>query len=496
MNANDLIHRVTWSPASLSEEPLRFERVVFLTGDEEPDEILSMYRKQLNDEGYETEVVRDPMEIIPLLTLDTIVVHIPHAAKAKDEVYEAVTKSCTSLIIAAKALCQHHQLDKSKTYKLFSLIKKDLGIRDLGYAPLYGLARVVKTEIPEIFGGLFEEDRIRFPLLPIKYAQGFDVVRVCNGVAQTASLQPFQDLSNDRKMPQLNPQGTYLITGGTGGLGREVAIWMAMRGARSILLVSRCGLPSAPNGEPRDANIDRLVSRITELEAIGATVHVLAIDLSKPDADSTLREAIDNLNIPPIKGVVHAAGITCFDTLERCTTSDIANVLAPKVVGGLILDKIFPPGTLDFFTLVSSIGQLSGSPGQLTYAPANAFLDGLATQRRREGDNSVSIQWTCWRNVGMAPQSRSSTRTVDRGLNIRGITEICREEAFEAWDRITSLKTDHAVVVRALELDENEPLRHPILKNITPRKKEKRKVTLTSYNSYPENAVAVVGMAC
>ncbi|KAM0139075.1 hypothetical protein ACHAP3_003343 [Botrytis cinerea] len=496
MNANNLIHRVTWSPASLSEEPLSFTRVVFLTGDEEPDEIMSMYRKQLNDEGYETEVVRDPMEIISHLACDVIVVHIPHAAKAKDEIYEAVTKSCTNLITAAKALCQYHQLDKRKTHKLFSLIKKDLGIRDLGYAPLYGLARVIKMEIPELFGGLFEDDKIGFPLLPIKYAQGFDVVRVCNGVAQTASLQPFQDLSNDRKMPQLNPQGTYLITGGTGGLGLEVAIWMRMRGARSILLVSRSGLPSAPSGEPRDANIDRLVSRITELEAIGATVHVLAIDLSKPDADSTLREAIDNLKIPPIKGVVHAAGIAGFDTLKRCTTSDIANVLAPKVVGGLILDKIFPPGTLDFFTLVSSIGQLVGSPGQLTYAPANAFLDGLAAQRRREGDNSVSIQWTCWRNVGMVSQSRSSTRTVNRGLKIRGIADICKEEAFEAWDRITSLKTDHAAVVRVLELDENEPLRHPILKHITPRKKEKRKVTLTSYNNYPENAVAVVGMAC
>lgn len=164
MDANDLIHRVAWSPASLSEGPLSFERVILLTGDEQPNEILFTYQKQLADEGYETLVVRDPMEIVPLSTPDTIVVHIPYAAKARDEVYEAATKSCTSLIAAAKALHRYHQLDKSKAYKLFSLINKDYGIQDLGYAPLHGLARVIKMEIPDIFGGLFEVDRIHFPV--------------------------------------------------------------------------------------------------------------------------------------------------------------------------------------------------------------------------------------------------------------------------------------------------------------------------------------------
>ncbi|TGO57839.1 hypothetical protein BCON_0061g00040 [Botryotinia convoluta] len=464
MNANDLIYRVAWSPASLSEEPLSFERVILLTGDGQPDETLSTYQKQLADEGYETLVVRDPMEIVPLSTPVTIVVHIPYAAKVRNEVYEAATKSCISLIAAAKALHQHHQLDKSKAYKLFSLINKDLGIQDLGYAPLYGLARVIKMEIPEIFGGLFEVDRIHFPLFPVRYARGFDIVRVSNDVAQTASLQPFQDISKDGEVLQLNPQGTYLITGGTGGMGLEIATWMAMRGTCSILLVLRRDLQSAPNGEPRDANIERFVSRITELEAIGATVHVLAIDLSKPDAESGLGRAIDNLQIPPIKGVVHAAGVAGFESVAKLLT--LPTYLRLKWAA-------------------------RRSPGQLTYAPANAFLDGLATQRRREGDNSISIQWTCWRDV-----EKSSTRTINRGLHIRGITEICKEEAFEAWDRIAGLKTDHAAVVRAMELDENEPLRHPILKHITPRKKEKQKVTVTSYNDYPENAVALVSMAC
>jgi 3-oxoacyl-(acyl-carrier-protein) synthase/NAD(P)-dependent dehydrogenase (short-subunit alcohol dehydrogenase family) len=496
MDTNGLIHRVDWTPAALCEEPLSFRKVVFLIGDDEPNDSLSAYQKQLADEGYMTEVVSDPMEIAPLLTLDTIIVHIPYAAKTKNDVYDTATKSCIGLIEAAKMLQQQRQFDKSKNYKLFSLIHKDLGIRDLGYAPLYGLARVIKMEIPEIFGGLFEEDRIRFPLFAIKYAQGFDIVRVCEDVVQTASLQPFQDASNDRKKLQLNSEGTYLITGGTGGMGLEIATWMSMRGARNILLVSRRGLPSDLNSKAKDADIDKLVSRITELEALGTTVHVLAIDLSKPDADSTLSQAIDNLHIPPIKGVVHAAGIVGYNTIDHCPSLEIANVLAPKVVGALNLDKLFSPGTLDFFILTSSIGQLVGSHGQISYAPGNAFLDALATQRRCHGDNSTSIQWTAWRDVGMMARSKSTTRSINRALHTRGVTDICKEEAFAAWDRIASLNTDHAAVVRVLELEAGEPLRHPILKNITPRKEKKEKSTTTSYNKYPEHAVAVVGMAC
>ena len=492
MNTDGLIHRVGWTPATLFEEPLRFKKVVFLVGDEEHNESLSDYRAQLVDEGYATAVASDATEIDPLLTPGTIVVHIPQVARTKNGVFEAATRSCTSLIAAAQMLSQYSQSDKNRTYKLFSLITKNFGIGNLGYAPLYGLAREMKMEIPEIFGGLFEEDRGHFPLSAIKYAQGFDVVKVCKGVAQTASLQPFDIQSKHRKQLQLNSKGTYLITGGTRGMGLEIATWMGERGARNIVLVSRHGLSPVQDSKPKD---DKLVSRIAELEAMGATVHVLAIDLSKPGADSTLSQAIDSLHIPSIKGVVHAAGIAGYHTLERCTPSDLADVLAPKVIGALNLDTLFPPGTLDFFVLASSIGQLVGFPGQLSYAPANAFLDGLAAQRRRQGDNSTSIQWTSWRGVGLMAQNKSATRMITRGMQARGISDVSKEEAFEAWDRIASLETDHAAVVRALELEADEPLRHAMLKDITPRKPKKEKPTTTSYN-YPKNAIAVVGMAC
>ncbi|KAI1098484.1 hypothetical protein F4804DRAFT_350337 [Jackrogersella minutella] len=493
MNIDGLIHRVSWAPAALSEEPLAFTKVVFFVDSEDRGESLSAYRGQLADKGYATEATSDVAEVGRLSTPETVIVHIPHAAEARDGIYKAVTRSCTSLIAAAQIL---HRNGQGQKPKLFSLFSKDSGVGDLSRAPLHGLARVIKMEMADTFGGLFEEDQGCFPLEAIKHAQGFDVVRVRAGVAQTASLQPRRDELDDGGGFQLDPDRTYLITGGTRGIGLETAAWMSERGARHLLLASRNGMPPASGSEAGDESAKKLSSRIAELEALGVSVHTLAVDFGEPGADAVLRRSIDELRVPPVKGVVHAAGIAGWHTLDRCAPSDVAAVLAPKVLGSLSLDTLFPPGTLDFFVLMSSVGQLVGFPGQLSYAPANAFLDGLAAHRRSLGDNSTSILWSSWRGVGMLELSKSAMRIITKGMQARGIEDLRKEEAFEAWDRITSLRTDHAVVVRATELNANEPLRHPMLKDITPRRPAKQISAATKFKDYPENAVAVVGMAC
>lgn len=495
MTINEMIHRLDWMSAELSTEPLNFRKVVFLAADEDSRERLSRYQAQLASEGLTTVFIGHATEITPLLTPDTIVVHIPHVAREKSGVYEAVTKSCTSLIAAAQVLYHHNQDSRDRTSRLFSLISRDSGTDGLEYAPLYGLARVMKTEMAEGFGGLFDEDQGHFPLSAFKYAQGFDVVRICQGVPQTASLQPFQDQLNDQKQLQLRENSTYLITGGTRGIGLEIATWLGERGARNLLLVSRGGLTPALGRNAKNADHEKLVSRIAKLKDMGISVHVLSIDFGKPEAETLLRQAIDELNIPRIKGVVHAAGVAGFHTLQHCSPSDVADVLAPKVRGSLALDKLFPPGTLDFFFFMSSIGQLIGFPGQLSYAPANGFMDGLAAHRRRRGDNSMSILWTAWRGVGLAAQTKSVTRILTRAMEARGIADVSTSEAMDAWSRIVSLETDHVVVVPVLKLEADEPLRHPLLKDITMRKKRMQS-TAAPYETYPEHAVAVVGMAC
>ncbi|KAL1866900.1 Type I Iterative PKS [Diaporthe australafricana] len=497
MKSSGLLHQVVWAPARLVQQPLHFRNVIFLVSDEEHNENLSAYRKQLADEGYVTSVTT---ELEPLLEPNTVVVHIPQVPKAKEDIFEAATKSCTSLITAAQLLYSKQQArtDENKTAcKLFSLITNTADIGDLANAPLFGLARVMKMEAPETFGGLVEEDQGRFPLSAIKHAQGFDVVKVHDGVSRTATLLTVQDEDDSTERPQtqfeLRPDATYLITGGTRGIGLETATWMGQHGARNILLVSSRGLPAKnADAKDEDEHRDKLIARISELEALGATVRVLAVDLSKPGADTTLGQAIADLHMPPVKGVVHAAGVAGYHTLERCAPGDVASQLAPKVLGALALDALFPPGTLDLFVLTSSVGQLVGFPGQLLYGPANAFLDGLAAHRRRRGDSGcTAVQWTSWRGVGLMAQSRSATRMIAGGMRARGFADISKEEALEAYGRIVRLGADQVAVVRALEVEADEPPRHPMLRDITPRR-----ATPPGLDQYPDHAVAVVGMAC
>lgn len=507
---DNLIHHIHWTPASLSPEPIRFHKVIFLDSDRDHQPSVAAFSHQLNSEGLETVTVYDVDQLEPLLSPGAIVVHIPQAASDKKRVYEAVTTSCISLIAATQLLCSWRRRqgwsnrDKTQdTPVLFCLVTKDFGIGDLAHSPLHGLARVLATEAGGAFGGLFEEDQGRFPLSAIRHAQGFDVVRVCDGVAQTAALRPLlqEGLNSKRAGVRLSAQSTYLITGGTRGMGLEIATWMVQRGARNILLVSRHGRQTAPQGDsnPQNNDINTLVSRIAELESVGAKVNVLAVDMSKPDAHSTLQQAIQALSIPPIKGVVHAAGVGGYHTLERCVPTGGTDVLAPKIVGALCLDALFPPGTLDFFVMTSSVGQLVGFPGQLFYAPANSFLDGLAAYRRRQGDNTTSIQWTCWRGVGLMVQNKSATRMIESGMRERGIQDVQKEEAFAAWDCIAGLDVDQAAVVRTSMINADEPPRHPMLRDITLRKTPENTEgpgPIKNLKDYPKDAIAVVGMAC
>ena len=460
----ELVHSLSWPPAVFNETPLNFRHVLFLSQISSKEKT-EQYATQLNSHGYSTSWTAEARDLTDI-NGDTIVVHIPATTTTEVGVAEAASWSCKSLVSAANAISSNSKTSKAK---LFSLIN-DGKDSNLVSAPLYGLARIMKSELPDVWGGLFEtlEDGM-FPLTSIKYIQGEDVVRHEDGIHRTARLRPFPSMKAgrhaDHKRVSYSPGGTYLITGGLGALGLEVAKWMVERGARRLLLVSRRQLPH--RSEWRGSREHRgVLDRISALEDLGATVHVLAIDISAPHAHVALRKAIDSLSMPTVTGIIHAAGVLENQSVEDITMEAFDRVLAPKMNGALCLDKLFPPGTLDFFILFSSCGQLLGFPGQASYASANACLDALAEQRRKKGDNATSILWTSWCGLGMA----ASTEYINAELEARGITDITTDEAFMAWDCITSLDTSQAVVLRALPIEDNEDPAHPILKDIVPRK--------------------------
>jgi thioester reductase-like protein len=188
------------------------------------------------------------------------------------------------------------------------------------------------------------------------------------------------------------PDGSYLITGGLGGFGLEVARWMVEHGARHLVLMGRRGVHSE---EVRRA--------VAELENAGAQVHVVAGDVSE-EADVARALAHVDRHLPPLRGVVHAAMVLEDCLLQNLHWEQLRRVIAPKVHGAWNLHTQTLDRPLDHFILFSSLSSVFGFPGQANYASANTFLDALAYYRRAQGLPCLSVNWGYLGGVGYVAQ--------------------------------------------------------------------------------------------
>ena len=454
-----LVHKMAWPPSKLAETPLRFQEVVCVANKTSP--LLLSYQARLKSLGLPCTVVSNPEDILTT-SEDSILVFIPEGARTEKEIYEISAKSCDGLLRIINILSKSSS--RRKAFCITEGVSKGTDAHALSQAALLGLARIIRSEESEVFGGLIDVEDDQFPMQAIKYVQGVDVIRIEDTVARNARLRAFTADTVASQIPfRLQAHGTYVITGGLGALGLEVASYFAEKGAKRIVLVSRRSLP--PRRQWKELKDQVEIQRILALEAMGISVYLVSIDMTASDACAGLLAVLDNLSLPQVLGVVHTAGTLANRMITESTPEAFNFVIAPKILGALALHKAFPPKTLDFMALFSSCGQLLGFPGQASYASGNAFLDTLATHRRNQGDNIISMLWTSWRGLGMA----ASTKYIDAELHARGITDVTRDDAFVAWEQILKHNTDHAVILRTLPVEGDDPSPHPILDDILVR---------------------------
>lgn len=193
---------------------------------------------------------------------------------------------------------------------------------------------------------------------------------------------------------------TYLVTGGSGALGFAVVQWLIERGADCVLIASRNGL----------AAIDPI--KLEALTAQGASIYAVAADLAQAEGVNSLMVQLQSL--PPLAGIVHAAGVLSDASLLKMCQADFERPWWAKVKALRYLDQAFPE--LDFFTVFSSLAALTGAPGQGNYAAANAFADALMLNRKQQGLAALTINWGGWSGEGML--AGAAQAMVEKGMEL------------------------------------------------------------------------------
>ncbi|GGW72950.1 type I polyketide synthase [Streptomyces xantholiticus] len=230
----------------------------------------------------------------------------------------------------------------------------------------------------------------------------------------------------------LGPEGTVVVTGGTGGLGALFARHLATaHGVRDLLLLSRRGLEAEGAAE-----------LVAELEAQGCEARVVACDVSDREQLAAALGSLDR----PVTAVVHTAGVLDDGVIESLTPGHVERVMRPKLDAAWHLHELTADADLSAFVLFSSVASLMGSPGQANYAAANAALDALAVSRRAAGLPATSLAWGLWSEAaGMAAQLGEAELA---RLERMGMSALTADTGLDLFDR--SLDVDAAVVAPVL----------------------------------------------
>ncbi len=313
-------------------------------------------------------------------------------------------------------------------------------------ALLWGLGRALRLEHPEFWGGLVDlpgkaaaSEQDMAPCLDrlvahVTVPQGEDEVALRQQQSWVPRLQTLEVASDgviESGSPSIQAESTYLITGGTGALGQQLAGWLVEQGARHLVLTSR-----------RGSDLD-LEKTLAPLRQAGATVWVEAVDGGDRAALSTLLDRIQQ-QLPPLRGVFHAAGVLADGFVANQSTEQFYQVMPGKLQAAWHLHQLTQTLALDWFVLFSSITSVLGSPGQGNYGAANAGLDALAQYRRQRELPALSINWGPWQGAGMATHQSAT-------LAQRGMPPLTASEGLQWLGRLLEVKTPATVAIAHLD---------------------------------------------
>jgi acyl transferase domain-containing protein len=313
-------------------------------------------------------------------------------------------------------------------------------VSGLAQSTLWGFGRTLAQEHSDLWGGLIDLDGNSQPqeiapliLEEIMTADAEDQLAFRSGRRYVARLVRMRELSERARALSPQANGTYLITGGLGDLGLVVARWLVERGARRLILLARTSLPPRAKWKEveRETRAGRQIAAVRALESLGASIHLASVDVGDESQLSSFLNRFEEEGYPPIRGIIHAAGVADLQAIEELDRIKLNAVLRSKVDGSWLMHRLTEGMPLDFFVLFSSFSSLLSSPRLGHYAAANAFMDALAHYRQSQGLPALSINWGAWGEIGMA------MRFIDSGrLPLEGLRSFSPGQALEMLERL------------------------------------------------------------
>jgi len=379
-----------------------------------------------------------PRKVVYLWSLDT-----PPGDRPASEIFNAQIRTCGGAVHLIQAVARRPE----ESPRLWLLTRGAQRLAGDALPPamaqgaLWGLGRVLAEEHPSLWGGLLDLDPGGNPLDLARWLagqlglpDGEDQLALRRGQRYVARLARRSSAETAHAV-EWRTDGSYLLTGGLGGIGLAAARWMVEQGARHLILMGRTPLP--PRGEwarldPQHPRASQ-VAAVRALESLGATVHLAAVDVANEAQLSGFLDSYRRDAWPPIRGVLHAAAVVNERPIVDLTVKTFAEDLAPKALGGLLLHQLLADEPLDFFVLFSSGSSVLNSPFTGSYASSNASIDALAHYRRAVGRPAVSINWGMWAEVGLAAQRQ---RAKGADALSQGMGQFKPEQGLEAMKRL------------------------------------------------------------
>ena len=328
---------------------------------------------------------------------------------------QAQVTGCCSVLHLVQAIAQ---AEWSKLPRLWLVTQGSQAVEtvpsllQVKQSPLWGLGHTIGLEHPDLQCTCLDLD----PSTAADAAPNLlsellspdleDRIAYRQGVRYLARLIKYKAAISDAPSElAIRADSSYLITGGLGALGLKVARWMVDQGSRYLILAGRHEASTLAQ------------EIVNQLEQSGAKILVIRADVSSQKEMAKMLDKIYS-SMPPLRGIIHGAGIIDDGVLLNLDWEQFARVMAPKVAGAWNLHTLTQELPLDFFVCFSSVASLLGSPGQGNYAAANAFLDALSHHRQALGLAGLSINWGPWAGAGMAASlgNRDQNRLIAEGI--------------------------------------------------------------------------------